>query len=73
MRQLLVAEVEADPGWVVIDEGAGQLLTLAALPSEATGWGLVLAFLLFRAFDIDKIGPVGWADRRHGALRRDAG
>ncbi|HYZ31527.1 MAG TPA: phosphatidylglycerophosphatase A [Crenalkalicoccus sp.] len=57
----------ADPGWVVVDEGAGQALALAALPAGA-GWpGVVLAFALFRALDIGKPGPVGWADRRPGA------
>ena len=65
--KVLAEDVRADPGWVVIDEGAGQLLVLAALPATATGWGVVLAFLLFRGFDVYKIGPVGWADRRHGA------
>jgi len=28
------------------------------------GW--VAAFILFRFFDITKLGPVGWADRKHG-------
>ncbi len=55
-----------DPGWVVVDEGAGQLLALAALPAGAGLSGVLLAFLLFRALDILKPGPVGWADRRHG-------
>ncbi|WP_421991211.1 phosphatidylglycerophosphatase A [Roseococcus sp.] len=42
---------------------AGQSLALAA----ATGWvGVLLAFALFRAFDILKPGPVGWADRQKG-------
>jgi phosphatidylglycerophosphatase A len=55
-----------DPSWVVVDEGAGQLLALAALPFT-TGWlGVPLAFILFRFFDITKPGPVGWADRHHG-------
>jgi phosphatidylglycerophosphatase A len=67
-RHVLSEDVRADPSWVVIDEAAGQLLVLAALPPDATGWGVVLAFLLFRAFDIYKIGPVGWADRKHGPL-----
>jgi phosphatidylglycerophosphatase A len=55
-----------DPGWIVIDELAGQWLAMATLnhPSPA---GLALAFVLFRALDISKIGPVGWADRRHNA------
>ena len=52
-------EASADPGWVVVDEAAGQSLALAA----ATGWlGVLLAFALFRLFDITKPGPVGWAD-----------
>ena len=56
-------ETGADPGWVVIDEAAGQSLALAA----ATGWlGVLLAFALFRLFDITKPGPVGWADRQKG-------
>ena len=55
-----------DPGWVVVDEGAGMLLALAALPAGfAWPWALG-AFLLFRLFDIVKWGPVGWADRRQG-------
>ena len=57
-----------DPGWVVVDEAAGQLLALAALP-EGAGWpGVLLAFALFRGFDILKPGPVGWADRQPGAF-----
>ncbi len=66
--RLLATDRAADPGWVVIDEGAGQLLALAALPPEPTGWGILLAFLLFRLFDVTKPGPVGWADRQHGPL-----
>jgi len=66
LRALAEDAVAADPGWVVVDEGAGQALALAALPAAA-GWPwVVLAFLLFRAFDIGKPGPVGWADRRAG-------
>lgn len=61
-------EAAADPGWVVIDEAAGQLLTLAALPAGAGIVGVALAFALFRLFDILKPGPVGWADRRTGAV-----
>ncbi|MCQ4158982.1 phosphatidylglycerophosphatase A [Roseomonas sp. GC11] len=69
-------EAREDPSWVVIDEGAGQSLALAALGSGlATGVpsgfgaapGIALAFLLFRLFDITKPGPVGWADRQKGA------
>lgn len=45
-----------DPGFVVIDEVAGQLIALIALP---LGWKSFLAgFILFRAFDILKPPPV---------------
>ncbi len=57
----------ADPGWVVIDEIAGQWITMLALPRPALP-GLAAAFLLFRVLDITKPGPIGWADRRHGPL-----
>jgi phosphatidylglycerophosphatase A len=61
------AGVRGDPGWVVIDEFAGQWISLLALgrPSIA---GLVAAFVLFRLFDVTKLGPVGWADRQHGSF-----
>lgn len=61
------ASVEGDPGWVVIDEFAGQWITLLALP-RPTLPGLLAAFILFRIFDITKPGPIGWADRQHGAF-----
>jgi phosphatidylglycerophosphatase A len=64
---LLRGRPTEDPGWIVVDEVAGMLVALAALPAGA-GWrGAVLAFLLFRAFDILKPWPVSWADRLHGA------
>jgi len=61
------AAIKGDPGWVVIDEFAGQWITLLAL-ARPTIPGLIVAFILFRLFDITKLGPVGWADRRHGAF-----
>jgi len=55
-----------DPSRVVIDEVVGQwiallpisigLIPLAVIP-------VLLAFGLFRLFDITKLGPIGWADR----------
>ncbi|MEZ5797217.1 MAG: phosphatidylglycerophosphatase A [Paracoccaceae bacterium] len=65
----------ADPSEVVIDEIAGQWLTLL-FPAAAfwqrglEDWaiaaypGWIGAFLFFRLFDIWKPGPVGRADRR---------
>jgi phosphatidylglycerophosphatase A len=56
-----------DPGWVVIDEVAGQMIAL--LGSGGGGWlTAICAFGLFRLFDIWKPGPVGRADARHDAL-----
>lgn len=56
-----------DPGWVTIDEFAGQWIALLPLASPSP-LGLTVAFLLFRLFDITKPGPIGWADRQHGAV-----
>jgi phosphatidylglycerophosphatase A len=50
-----------DPGAIVIDEVAGQWLAL--IPAGLNPVGVVLAFILFRAFDVTKPWPVGWADR----------
>ena len=55
-----------DPGWIVIDEIAGQMLAMLALP-RATLPGVTVAFALFRLFDIRKPGPIGWLDRQGGA------
>lgn len=56
-----------DPGWFVADEAAGMLLALAALPGPSLV-GVALAFLLFRALDIGKPWPIGWADAQPGAF-----
>ena len=50
------ASASKDPQFVVIDEGAGQLIALIAVP---LAWKTFLAgFILFRAFDIIKPPPV---------------
>ncbi len=55
-----------DPPSVVIDEVAGMLVAATGI---AWGWKtVVLAFLLFRLFDIVKRGPVGWINAREGAI-----
>lgn len=61
------AEIRGDPGWVVIDEVAGQWIAMLALAAPTIP-GLALAFLLFRVLDVTKIGPIGWADRQSGAI-----
>ena len=60
------AQVEGDPGWVVIDEVAGQWIALLGL-ARATPLGLLAAFVVFRLLDVTKPGPIGWADRQPGA------
>jgi phosphatidylglycerophosphatase A len=61
---VVVRRVGPDPSIVVIDEVAGQFLTLAAAPLD---WRYYAAgFVLFRFFDIVKPWPVGLADRRVG-------
>jgi phosphatidylglycerophosphatase A len=66
-----------DPSEIVIDELAGQWVALWPVSVGATlngadilalYPGLITAFVAFRAFDILKPGPVGWADRQHGAF-----
>lgn len=47
-----------DPGAVVIDEVAGQLITFAFVPFNSSAWVVVLGFVLFRFFDIWKPYPV---------------
>ena len=56
-----------DPGFVVIDEVAGQLFALILMPPD---WRhAALALLLFRLFDITKPGPI----RRLEALPEGTG
>ena len=55
-----------DPGNVVIDEVAGQLTALLFMPNDI--WHVVLAFVLFRFFDILKPPPIRKLERLHGGL-----
>ncbi len=66
LRATQDADTHADPGWIVIDEIAGQMLALVAL-HRVSALGLLAGFALFRLFDIAKPGPIGWADRQGGA------
>jgi phosphatidylglycerophosphatase A len=61
------ARAKDDPGWVVIDEVAGQWITLLGL-THLSWAGAALAFGLFRLLDITKPGPIGWADRMNSAF-----
>ena len=53
-----------DPGEVVVDEVAGQLVALAVVPIDPAYY--VAAFVLFRIADIWKPWPVSFAERRLG-------
>lgn len=66
-----LGEQQKDPGKIVIDETAGQLTTfLLVVPDLYHTFNLkagiiyLLGFLLFRFFDICKMGPVKWADTK---------
>ncbi|MCY4304549.1 MAG: phosphatidylglycerophosphatase A [Aestuariivita sp.] len=61
----------------IIDEVTGQWLALWSLSWAATFYSIdilslwpswIIAFLMFRIFDIFKPGPIGWADKRRDAL-----
>ena len=54
-----------DPKQVVIDEWVGMWISLYLVP-HSVKWGLI-AFLLFRIFDILKPGPVQAMDDMHDA------
>jgi len=54
-----------DPGHVVIDEVAGQMVTFLLVPHAS--WQLLLAgFALFRVFDVTNPFPAGRAERLPG-------
>lgn len=56
-----------DPGIVVIDEIIGMLIGLIGAPTKALP--LIIAFFLFRFFDILKPFPANWVDAHlHGGL-----
>ena len=55
-----------DPGFVVVDEVAGMLLTMLWLP--LTWVTALVGFLAFRFFDIVKPFPARNAERLHGGI-----
>jgi phosphatidylglycerophosphatase A len=68
VRDVLRETPDQDPGWIVVDEAAGMLIALAGLSMTASIWGVLIAFGLFRIFDIFKPWPISWADRQKGAF-----
>ncbi len=59
-----------DPGKVVIDEVVGQFIALIPVPFmlEPAWWAAILAFVLFRFFDIVKPYPARKFESLHGGL-----
>ena len=55
-----------DASEVIIDEVAGQWIPLVIIPLDVNWY--IAAFLLFRFFDISKIGPVGYAEKFTGGI-----
>ena len=51
---------------IIIDEVAGQWIALIILPLDI--WWFAAAFVLFRFFDITKIGPIGMAEQLPGGV-----
>lgn len=68
VREVLRDAPDQDPGWIVVDEAAGMLLALAGLSVDASLWSVLIAFGLFRVFDILKPWPISWADQQKGAF-----
>ncbi|SDX99322.1 phosphatidylglycerophosphatase A family protein [Citreimonas salinaria] len=75
VKRLTVGQEHYDPGWIVIDEVAGQWVALFPVSYGAMlasvdvlrlwpGW--IVAFVLFRLFDIRKPWLVGRTDRMGG-------
>ena len=63
-NRLVAASGIEDPQSIVVDEVVGQWLTLACGPLSIPAY--LIGLLLFRAADITKPFPAGWADRRVG-------
>ena len=57
---------QEDPSQVVVDEVAGQMVTLVLTGAALTG--SVIGFFIFRALDIIKPWPAGKIERMHGGI-----
>ena len=65
-KKYIGQNINSDPKEVVIDEAAGQLIA-----SASAGINIylhLLSFLLFRFFDITKLGPIKFIENKGGAF-----
>lgn len=53
-----------DPGWIVIDEVVGMLITWMFVFPSTSLWNILLVFGVFRIFDIVKIWPASFFDKK---------
>jgi len=61
---VLKSQKDTDPGFVVIDETVGQMLTFALIINMSASWYVpFLGFALFRFFDIVKLWPASFFDK----------
>lgn len=65
INKIVDGSIPEDPSEIVIDEVIGCLITFYAIPLSLVS--MCFGFLLFRFFDITKIGPVGWMEKLPGA------
>ena len=62
--EVLKTQGAKDPGFVVIDETVGQLLSFVLVFQVSWTWYTpILGFVLFRFFDIVKLWPASYFDR----------
>lgn len=67
---VLKTQSKQDPGFVVIDEVVGQLLTFSLIIAAPFSWyHVIIGFALFRFFDIIKLWPASYFDEHvHNAF-----
>lgn len=74
IRSYAIHIKQPDPPEIVIDEVVGMMVLWMFIPWENTLLAII-GFMLFRAFDIVKRGPVGWCDKQiknvHGVMLDD--
>jgi len=65
VEKFLKNKKEKDPGYVVIDEWAGQFAVFSLVPASIES--LIAGFFLFRFFDITKFYPINKSEKLKGA------
>jgi len=61
INQIVKYSNVSDPSWIVIDEVLGSILILIFIPYSITSF--IVAFLIFRLFDGQKIWPINLLDK----------